>query len=929
MSDQGGGPAARRSIDDVPPPPPRGGGGAFGALDSGADDESGDEGRQHHTLTLAEGRALRRELSRHQLFDGSHLVESSPETTLGTVEAAELASAVRREVDGGERASGRRTSVDGSGRRRATGVSFDPIDEVIGTSTGDVGMMFGGASRGAATTTHAATTLTAASGKELAAELKKQRQSPTNKSSAMKDIKKTTATSRSSFDRTGEENVLEGKEEKTRRAIKAIQRQADALMFLADAVEAKELPGLAARMRERLMSMKENYHDLLSYEGIRQRKKGALKAAKKMDLLKAALHVADEPKDARALPTHKSDKPIKKQREYKILGAKMLFAGVIFMVLLMIPFLVTQYEEHAHNVACDTAEPGVITLDQASKGTLEVTTLVGKCPHDTHAHSVWYEIYQRQLGTEYQLGVSPQNITTAAHEAAAGHGRKLLSGGGGGVSMHMRMSFATHVLKSYDASRGDVLMRFSTDCSQPVALSVTAVDTGVVGNAGIWLGLVLLISVFGLIITEIIHRTLVAFLGAASVLFILSLQHRLPAVATILTWMDHGTLALLFGMMIIVALLSRTGVFEYLSVRIVELARGSMWRLFIMLMIFDAVLSAFLDNVTTMLLLAPVVLSLCKALNIDPRPLLISTAIFGNIGGCSTLIGDPPNIIIGNALREHIGFVDFLKVLGPGVIITMPFIFYFVRWYYGNDLFGTKINVDIEELRLKYPIRDMNLLIRSGSILTFVILLFFLHPVMHMEPAYVAVFGAIAILLSGNHDEFEYALEKVEWDSLLFFAGLFVFTEGIAKLGLLREIADQLSSLIASFPIGQRQIGAMLLIQLVAGVASAFVDNIPFTTTMIPVIIRLVENVPGISIEGLAWALCFGADFGGIGTLIGSSANIVTAGIAAEAGFPISFNMFFKIGWPVMCISLCIAGAYLAVLESVGSFAIDPATQTT
>ena len=578
-------------MDDVPPPPPRGGGGAFaGALDSGADDESGDEGRQHHTLTLAEGRALRRELSRHQLFDGSHLVESSPETTLGTGEAAELASAVRLEVGGGERASGRRTSVDGSGRRRATGVSFDPIDEVIGTSTGDVGMMFGGASRGAATTTtHAATTLTAASGKELAAELKKQRQSPTNKSSAMKDIKKTTATSRSSFDRTGEENVLEGKEEKTRRAIKAIQRQADALMFLADAVEAKELPGLAARMRERLMSMKENYHDLLSYEGIRQRKKGALKAAKKMDLLKAALHVADEPKDACALPTHKSDKPIKKQREYKILGAKMLFAGVIFMVLLMIPFLVTQYEEHAHNVACDTAEPGVITLDQASKGTLEVTTLVGKCPHDTHAHNVWYEIYQRQLGTEYQLGVSPQNITTAAHEAAAGHGRKLLSGGGGGVSMHMRMSFATHVLKSYDASRGDVLMRFSTDCSQPVALSVTAVDTGVVGNAGIWLGLVLLISVFGLIITEIIHRTLVAFLGAASVLFILSLQHRLPAVATILTWMDHGTLALLFGMMIIVALLSRTGVFEYLSVRIVELARGAMWRLFIMLMIWHHV----------------------------------------------------------------------------------------------------------------------------------------------------------------------------------------------------------------------------------------------------------------------------------------------------------------------------------------------------
>jgi Na+/H+ antiporter NhaD/arsenite permease-like protein len=191
-----------------------------------------------------------------------------------------------------------------------------------------------------------------------------------------------------------------------------------------------------------------------------------------------------------------------------------------------------------------------------------------------------------------------------------------------------------------------------------------------------------------------------------------------------------------------------------------------------------------------------------------------------------------------------------------------------------------------------------------------------------MEPAYVAVFGAIAILLTGSHDEFEYALEKVEWDSLLFFAGLFVFTEGIAKLGLLRAIADELSTLIASFPIGQRQIGAMLLVELVAGIASAFVDNIPFTTTMLPVIIQMSENVQGISIEALAWALCFGADFGGIGTLIGSSANIVMAGIAAEAGFPITFNSFFRIGWPVMCISLCIAGAYLAALEGAGTFKV-------
>ena len=919
-------PARRGSFDRGDADAPRG--------DSDSDDG---EGRRHHTLTLAQGRALRRELSRHTLhaLGGERVCEeSSPETTLESAGARALgdallrttvgadatattaergdagtrdAEAVERERRSTERRASRR-SIDGAART----VRFDATPEMIPrVASGDDVKMANASNAGTG-----ATTLSASTGKELAAELKKTR-------SKMDEIKASAKKSYKVADVTGEENVLEGKEEKTRRAIKAIQRQTDALMFLADAVEAKDLPGLAERMRERLRTMKENYHDITSYEGLRQRKKGALKAAKKMDLLRAAFHVDEAPKDACAMPTHKSDKPLKRKREYRILGAKMLCAGVCFLVLLMIPFLVTQYEEHEHHTGCDSLSEGMIKLDHASAGQLEVNLLVGPCTYNASDFHMSYNIYQSYNHHTYQLGALGKPLKTPHWSgASSGHRRKLLGGGGAGVSKHVKASFETYILSDYQSKHGSVYMNFTTDCPTPVAISLTATDTGLVGIAGMWLGLVLLISVFGLIITEVIHRTLVAFIGAAAVLFILSLQHRLPSIATILTWMDHGTLALLFGMMIIVALLSRTGVFEYISVHIVEYSKGSMWRLFVMLMVFDAVLSAFLDNVTTMLLLAPVALSLCKALNIDPRPLLIPLSIFGNIGGCATLIGDPPNIIIGNALKEHIGFVDFLRVLGPGVVLTMPFIFAFVKWYYGDALFGQKINVDIDELRAKYPIRDMNLLIRSGTILIFVILLFFLHPVMHMEPAYVAVFGAIAILLTGNHDEFEYALEKVEWDSLLFFAGLFVFTEGIAKLGLLRAIADQLSTLIASFPIAQRQVGAMLLVQLVAGIASAFVDNIPFTTTMLPVIIQMSENVAGISIEALAWSLCFGADFGGIGTLIGSSANIVMAGISAEAGFPITFNAFFRIGWPVMCISLCIAGAYLAALESAGTFKV-------
>ena len=236
--------------------------------------------------------------------------------------------------------------------------------------------------------------------------------------------------------------------------------------------------------------------------------------------------------------------------------------------------------------------------------------------------------------------------------------------------------------------------------------------------------------------------------------------------------------------------------------------------------------------------------------------------------------------------------MDFLRVLAPGVLLTLPPALLFLRWYYGKEVYSKKIDVDMEELKARYPIRDHALLARCGIILGFVLLLFFLHPVVHFEPAYAALFGAIAILLMGSAADFEHALEKVEWDSLLFFAGLFVFTEGIAELGLLRIIADQLSSAIEVVDVDKRAIVSSVLIQVVAAVASAFVDNIPFTTTMIPVISRMAKNVEGLTIQPLAWALCFGADYGGMGTLIGASANVVMAGVAAEAGYPVSFMSF-------------------------------------
>jgi len=263
--------------------------------------------------------------------------------------------------------------------------------------------------------------------------------------------------------------------------------------------------------------------------------------------------------------------------------------------------------------------------------------------------------------------------------------------------------------------------------------------------------------------------------------------------------------------------------------------------------------------------------------------------------------------------------MDFLVILGPGVLIMFPFALAFARWYYGNEYFSTDISCDIDKLKANYPIREPRLLIKASAVLFACIVMFFLHPVTHLDPAYIACFGACLLLLLCGHHEFEYALEKVEWDSLLFFAGLFVFTEGVAELGLLGEIADLISKLIKSIPKDARQMSANIILHWVSACVSAFVDNIPFTTTMIPVIKRMTENVEGLKLEPLAWSLAFGADLGGMGTLIGASDNVVMAGIAQEAGYHVSFMEFFKIGWPMMCICASISCVYMIILESAGA----------
>ena len=737
-----------------------------------------------------------------------------------------------------------------------------------------------------------------------------------------------------------------------RTALRSVARDVESLMLISEALSAKEMPVLAKRLREGLGRIQNNARAGYKKEGLTARKQSALRRVNRYDLLKqgyndmkAAVPMPRLPRMSvnfggrmsvgpSAILGHLSPKKKSSidgdgrpgERSFKEHCIRAGIVGVVLLILCCIPHILHQYEPDSVITATNGAyvsgaENVLMKVSHTMNGLYEITLGCGKCdayaPTDlTYTSNTYYSAKIALTQDDSTLKGDYLKLHDKGVESSKR--RSLLSGGGSsgptGADVYETFYFDVDV----DSGGGDLYVEVETDCPEPLGVSLEVLSIGPVGSSQHWIALVLLILIFALIITEVVHRTLIAFMGAAAVLFLLALEHRLPSVYKIMQWMDHGTLALLWGMMIIVALLARSGVFEFCSVRLIEYSDMDMWRLTWMLMLFDCVLSAFLDNVSTMLLLGPVIISLCKAIDMDPKPMLIPMALFGNIGGTSTMIGDPPNLIIGNAFPDDLGFVDFLKVLAPGVCLTIPIALLFLRWYYGKAVYSKKIDVDMNELKARYPIRDFALLARCGVILGFVLLLFFLHPVVHFEPAYAALFGAIAILLMGSAADFEHALEKVEWDSLLFFAGLFVFTEGIAELGLLRIIADQLSSAIETVAVDKRAIVSSVMIQVVSSIASAFVDNIPFTTTMIPVIRSMAANVEGLSIQPLAWALCFGADYGGMGTLIGASANVVMAGVAAEAGFPVSFMDFFKIGWPMMCLSLCVSVPYLALMIHVG-----------
>lgn len=417
-----------------------------------------------------------------------------------------------------------------------------------------------------------------------------------------------------------------------------------------------------------------------------------------------------------------------------------------------------------------------------------------------------------------------------------------------------------------------------------------------------WLSVIIFLAVYAMIIVEKVHRTIIALVGA-TVVIALGLISQKDAINAI----DFNTIGLLVGMMIIVGIARRSGVFGYLAVKSARLAKGKPINILIALGLITAVLSAFLDNVTTVLLIVPVTFVLTDRLEISPIPFLFTEIITSNIGGTATLIGDPPNIMIGSA--AHLGFMDFIANLAlPALIILIVTIAVLVL-IYRKDLFANEEKIQsIMELDEREYIKDWALLKKSLIILALTVTGFFLHQTLNLESATIAMLGA-AFLMLVSLEEPEDVLLLVEWPTIFFFVGLFVIVGSLEANGVIEALAQKA---LAVSDGNLMLTGALIL--WMSAIASAFVDNIPFVATMIP-LLQSMGQASTMPMDPLWWSLALGACLGGNGTLIGASANITVAGIAERHGTTIKFVDFLKIGFPLMLMSVAMASVYLYLFQ--------------
>jgi Na+/H+ antiporter NhaD/arsenite permease-like protein len=404
---------------------------------------------------------------------------------------------------------------------------------------------------------------------------------------------------------------------------------------------------------------------------------------------------------------------------------------------------------------------------------------------------------------------------------------------------------------------------------------------------------------YALIASERFDRTLVAMLGGLlAVLLGIIDQHEAFA------GIDFNVIFLLAGMMVLAGGLSRTGFFEFVARLAIQRSRGEPFRLLVILALVAALLSAVLDNVTTVVLLTPVTLSIARTLRVSPFPYLISQIFASNIGGTATLIGDPPNILIGSAAR--LDFADFLINLAPVVVVIMAIFLVILRLAFGRSLSDNQDRLEmLGTLDPAAAITDRPLMVRSLVVLALTLVGFLFHRAIGVEAATVALFGATVLMIVGPLDPHE-ALRSIEWTTLFFFIGLFMLVEMVIHVGIVGAVASALAD-----AVGGRLEVATIGILWVSALGSAIVDNIPYTATAIPIVERMIQT--GLNGEPIWWALALGACLGGNLTIVGASANIVVANLAERDGHAITFGQFIRYGSLVVIMSLAVSTAYVWV----------------
>jgi len=472
------------------------------------------------------------------------------------------------------------------------------------------------------------------------------------------------------------------------------------------------------------------------------------------------------------------------------------------------------------------------------------------------------------------------------------------------------------VSRVYDADPdADNHLVLSTNETNPIAFDLSYSILGTEAYAQPWLASVILFAVYAAIAIEVVHKTLVAVIGALVALLVLTLFGKQPHLAEVATWVDSGTLVLLLGMMVFVEFLTQTGLFERLAILALQRCRGDVTKLFVMLCLLCGLMSTVIPNVTAILLVGPLTVQICSIADVQVVPFLFGEIFMSNIWGAATLVGDPPNTIVGAAFPADITFASFLWNTLPCALLVSVIVMKFLLWKYQPVISGTRL-LDCEDLLRDHPIHSHKLLRQCLVVFVAMFVGFIISSPLNISPAWVALTGAVTMMLLAAPHDAEEVLSRVDWDMLTFFAALFVLIEALTELGLIRAISGIFQLILAAVPDeSARLLVAMVLFVWLSSIFSAFVDNIPYAITMIPVLESLVaDETLALPLRPLAFALLLGADFGGNGTILGSSANIVGVRIAARAGERVTFVQFMKVGLVVLLLSACTATVWCFVV---------------